>query len=218
MNSDLPKQYILLDNKPLLLHTLKSLAAVQGITAVLPVLAAGDDLYQQYVCAADYPFLLPAVIGGSERALSMQAGLNALPKNIQWIAVHDAARPFPSIQLLNNLFAMALQYGAAVPGMAVTDTIKQVDVHGKVIRTLVRKNLRAVQTPQMARRDWLEDAIKQAGEKLASFTDDVSLLEAAGYPVHISAGEAANRKITTPDDWQWAEQYIDSRDNRDERA
>ncbi|MDX8410382.1 MAG: 2-C-methyl-D-erythritol 4-phosphate cytidylyltransferase [Mariprofundaceae bacterium] len=201
---DTPKTYVEAAGEPLLLHCLKSLGAEPRITAVQPVIAGNDGRFSTVVAGRRFPFeLLPAVHGGAERADSMAAGLRALADDVEWVAVHDAARPMPTPRLLKEVLDMAKKNGAAAPGLPVTDTIKRVDADSKVGETLSRDCLRAVQTPQVARRAWFLDAMKQASGRMRDYTDDASLLEGAGYPVYISQGDAMNRKITTPDDFDW---------------
>jgi len=206
---DLPKQYVMVCGKPLLLHALEHLAREPRISVVQPVVAAGDTRFSAAVVGIDLPFrLLPPVVGGEARSISMRNGLEALPNQIQLVAVHDAARPIPSRQLLTDVFDAAERFGAAVPGIAVTDTIKRVDTDGRVLETPHRQSLRAVQTPQVARREWFAQALKIEAERLASHTDDASLLEAAGFPVYVSQGDANNRKVTTLEDLAWLEAML----------
>ena len=210
---ELPKQYAPVCGKPLLLHTLESLAAEPRIVLVQPVVAEGDARFSSLVADKTFPYrLLPPVTGGAARSISMRHGLEALPEEIELVAVHDAARPIPSRRMLEDVFDAAERYGAAVPGVAVTDTIKRVDVDGMVVETPDRHSLRAVQTPQVARREWFVQAIEKESERLESHTDDASLLEAAGYPVHISHGDANNRKVTTMGDIDWLERALEGRE------
>ncbi len=210
---DIPKQYVAVGGQAIILHTLTHLAAEPRISVVQPVLAEDDDYFNQLVAAAHYPFeLLPAVTGGAERSISMQRGLTALPPDIELVAVHDAARPLPSPALLSDVLNLAERFGAAVPGLPVHDTIKRVDANDKVIETPPRQHLRAVQTPQVARRDWFEQAIGLEAERLHLHSDDASLLEAAGFDVYISRGDADNRKITTQADLAWLKSVLQHRD------
>jgi 2-C-methyl-D-erythritol 4-phosphate cytidylyltransferase len=205
----MPKQYIQVCGKPLLLYTLEHLALESRITVVQPVIAEGDEHFAHAVAGLSLPFdLRPPVSGGAARAISMQQGLKALPGHVDLVAVHDAARPLPSAALLADVFDMAEQFGAAVPGVPVTDTIKRIDEDEKVVDTLERSRLRAVQTPQVARRDWFDQAIVREAERLHLHTDDASLLEAAGFPVHISRGDVMNRKITTSEDMIWLQRQL----------
>ncbi len=206
----IPKQYVQVCGKPLLMHTLEHLALELRITVVQPVIADGDEYFSHTVAGLSFPFdLRPPVCGGTARSISMMRGLQALPDHIDLVAVHDAARPLPSVALLADVFDTAEQFGAAVPGVPVTDTIKRIDEQGKVIDTPERSYLRAVQTPQVARRDWFDQAIIREVERLHQHTDDASLLEAAGFPVHISKGDTLNRKITTAEDMLWLQQQLE---------
>lgn len=206
---EIAKQYVGVLGKPLLLYTLESLTVDPRITLVQPVISAGDERFAQLVKDQNYPFqLLPPVTGGAERSLSMQQGLRALPDDIEFVAVHDAARPLPSAELLADVIDVAQRYGAAVPGLTVADTIKMVNAEGKVIETPDRNLLRAVQTPQVARKVWFEKALALEAGRLHLHSDDASLLEAAGFDVYISRGDINNRKITTPEDLQWLESQL----------
>jgi 2-C-methyl-D-erythritol 4-phosphate cytidylyltransferase len=142
----------------------------------------------------------------------MQRGLAALPDHIDMVGVHDAARPLPSKQLLKDVLDVAAMHGAAVPGLPVHDTIKRVDGEGRVVETPDRTTLRAVQTPQVAHRDWFVQAIEKERSRLHLHTDDASVLEAAGFPVYISQGDTTNRKVTTQADMDWLKAYLKGRD------
>ncbi len=139
--------------------------------------------------------------GGATRAESVRLGVDVareMPNPPRFIAIHDAARPGVTQDLIDRVFAAALAHGAAVPGVPVTDTIKRVS-GGTIAETLPRDELVAVQTPQAMRLEWYIDALARLPAD-ASVTDDASVLEAAGYPVHVVAGNAANLKVTHPDD------------------
>lgn len=206
---EIPKQYVEVAGRAILLHTLEHLAAEPRISVVQPVIAENDHRFSKIVAGVCFPFaLLPAVTGGAERSISMQRGLASLPPDIELVAVHDAARPLPSKGLLADVLDTAERFGAAVPGVAVHDTIKRIDETGKVVETPGRHTLRAVQTPQVAKRSWFEQAIEKQAHRLHAHTDDASLLEAAGFDVHISRGDARNRKITTVEDLVWLQAQL----------
>lgn len=141
------------------------------------------------------------VAGGSTRSESVRRGLAAVPVEVPIVCVHDAARPFATPTLFRRVIA-AVRAGAdaAVPGQAVTDTIKRVDGAGFVVDTPDRSSLRAVQTPQAFRGAVLRAAHR--GDPDAS--DDAALVEAAGGRVVVVDGEPGNRKLTDPEDLAWA--------------
>jgi len=150
---------------------------------------------------------LPPVNGGATRQASVRAGLEALePRAPDIVLVHDAARPFASAALLTRAIAAARASGAAVPVVAVADTVKSVDAAGAVTGTIDRAQLRLVQTPQAFAFGALLDAHRRA--KAAGrddFTDDAALAEWAGLKVTTFEGEAGNVKLTTNDDFTRAE-------------
>lgn len=141
------------------------------------------------------------VAGGSTRSSSVRCGLAAVPAEATIICVHDAARPFASEHLFREVVA-AVRNGAdgAVPAMAVFDTIKQIDAHNVVVATPNRASLVAVQTPQAFRASVLREAHAANPEG----TDDAALVEALGKRVVVIPGESLNRKLTTPEDLEWA--------------
>jgi 2-C-methyl-D-erythritol 4-phosphate cytidylyltransferase len=141
------------------------------------------------------------VVGGATRSESVRRGLAAVPSEATIVCVHDAARPFASEHLYKEVIA-AVVNGAdgAVPSLPVTDTIKQVNAEGMVLDTPDRASLVAVQTPQAFRAAVLRAAHESGNEG----TDDASLVECAGGKVVVVNGEAINRKLTTPEDLEWA--------------
>jgi 2-C-methyl-D-erythritol 4-phosphate cytidylyltransferase len=134
-----------------------------------------------------------------------------VPPEIQWIAVHDAARPLVSRELIDRTFAAARQYGAAVPAMPVSLTVKQADgpLPAKVQRTLPRHTLWAMQTPQAMRRADLLEAYARCPLPLDQVTDDVQLLEFIQKEVWLIPGEERNLKITSPADLRIAEMLLE---------
>jgi len=209
---EIPKQYVEVAGEAILLHTLRMLEQEPRLAYVQPVIASGDRRFASLVAQKHFSFaLLPPVIGGEERSISMLRGLAALPADVDMVAVHDAARPNPSARLLKDVLDQALLHGAAIPGIAVHDTMKRVDADGKVLETPLRASLRAVQTPQVARRAWFEQAMQREEKRLHLHTDDASVLEAAGFPVYVSLGDVNNRKITTQDDLLWLQGLLEER-------
>ncbi len=148
--------------------------------------------------------------GGAHRAQSVQLALQQVGAGIDWVAVHDAARPLVSAELIDRTFAAAVEHGAAVPAMPVHLTVKQAagPLPAQVIRTLPRHELWAMQTPQVMRRADLEAAYTFCPLPLEQVTDDVQLIELAGRPVWLVAGEERNLKITTASDLHLAEMFV----------
>jgi 2-C-methyl-D-erythritol 4-phosphate cytidylyltransferase len=145
------------------------------------------------------------VAGGETRSDSVRAGLAAVPADATIVCVHDAARPFASRQLFEAVInAVSAGADAAIPGLAVTDTIKRVDADNVVVETPSRASLVAVQTPQAFRASILRaaHATGRPGSEMA--TDDATLVEMCGGRVVVVPGEHNNRKITHLDDLVWA--------------
>ena len=134
--------------------------------------------------------LFAVVPGGEERSDSIRAGLEALPDEVEWVAVHDAARPFVSADLVHAVIKQGQETGAAVPTLECVDTIAEIEGH-HLRKPLKRTQLRRVQTPQVMRRDWLAQVVEQAAA-----TDESSVLMALGYPVAAVPGDEENIKVT----------------------
>ena len=202
---DRPKQFRAIGGETMLRRTLSRLAASPTVGAVQPVIRMEDlALFEAVTAGLD---LLPPVAGGASRQASVRAGLEALEARAPDIVlVHDAARPFASEALIARAIAASQRTGAAIPGLAVTDTIKTIDHHGLVGETLDRSQLRAIQTPQaFAFAPLLEAHRRALRERRDDFTDDAALAEWAGMQVVVFDGEPANIKITHPEDFMRAE-------------
>jgi 2-C-methyl-D-erythritol 4-phosphate cytidylyltransferase len=148
--------------------------------------------------------------GGESRAHSVLRGLQEVPDGVEWVAVHDGARPLVSKTLIDRTLAAARQHGAAVPAMPVHLTIKRATgpLPARVEQTLPRSELWAMQTPQVIRRAALLDAFARCPIPLAQVTDDVQLIELAGGEVWLVEGEERNLKITTQADLRIAEMWL----------
>ena len=165
------------------------------------VLVAGGNRPQCEAIAAACPKPCTVVQGGATRADSVRSGLAAAKG--QLVAIHDAARPFASAEIITAALQAAAESGAAAPAVPVKDTIKVADQDGTVVATPDRATLYAVQTPQCFDRALYLQALEAvSGEKASLVTDDCSLFELAGLPVTLTAGDYANLKITTKEDLQ----------------
>lgn len=149
-------------------------------------------------------------IGGACRAESVHHAVNAVPEDIEWVAVHDAARPLVSADLIERILIAAVEKGAAVPALAMPLTIKEAigPLPARVIRTLPRARLWAMQTPQVMRRKRLLRAYAGCPIPLSEVTDDLQLLELAGDEAWLIAGEERNLKLTTSNDLAVAEALL----------
>ena len=182
-----PKQFSILGDRRVLDWSVETAKAVSaGVVVVLPPTEAERE---------------GGVAGGATRSESVRRGLAAVPPEATIICVHDAARPFASAHLYREVIAQ-VHGGAdgAVPAIAVTDTIKQVNAQNIVVATPDRSTLVAVQTPQAFRASVLRDAHASSPEG----TDDATLVEAMSKQVVVVAGESMNRKLTAPEDLEWA--------------
>jgi len=148
--------------------------------------------------------------GGANRSQSVRVALLQVSPSVEWVAIHDAARPLVSDELIDRTFAAARVHGAAVPALPVPLTVKQADgpLPARVQRTLPRHTLWAMQTPQIMRRAALLFAYDRCPLPLDQITDDAQLLELAGEEVWLVAGEERNLKITTPSDLRLAEHFL----------
>lgn len=201
----IPKQYRLLDGEPMVRRSLRLFLGHGGISVVQPVIAAGDEpLFE--TAAADLAVAAP-VMGGATRQASVFAGLQALvPLAPDLVLVHDSARPFATAELVDRAIAAGSAHAAAIPAVAVTDTIKSVDAGGRVVTTPDRATLRAVQTPQAFRYSMLIEAHRRAAAAgRDDFTDDAALVEWAGKSVMTFPGDPQNVKLTTAEDFARAQ-------------
>ncbi|MEN3001626.1 MAG: 2-C-methyl-D-erythritol 4-phosphate cytidylyltransferase [Armatimonadota bacterium] len=196
-----------LGGKPLWWHAVWRLLTHPEVSGVTLVVAPNAESRFEGELVRASPSLEKPVqvrgVGGATRQQSVRNGLSLVPPDAEWIAVHDAARPLLSHALLDRLFACAHQHGAAIPVLPVYDTLKRLAPDAQVEQTVPRERLYRVQTPQVFRAEWLRAAhqrVVEAGYENA--TDDASLLEWAGYPVHTVPGDPLNLKVTTPEDYQ----------------
>jgi 2-C-methyl-D-erythritol 4-phosphate cytidylyltransferase/2-C-methyl-D-erythritol 2,4-cyclodiphosphate synthase len=196
-----PKQYRDIAGRTVIARALEPFANHSDVACVQPVCHADDG--DAFAAAARGIPHLPPVAGGSSRQASVRAGLEALAAQAPGIVmIHDAARPFVSQALISRAIAAVKETGAAIPAIAVADTIKQVDVTEKIVGTPIRADLRIAQTPQVFLFDKILDAHRRAAhEGLHEFTDDAALAEWAGMTVKTFEGDALNIKLTTPEDF-----------------
>ncbi|ATQ66746.1 MULTISPECIES: bifunctional 2-C-methyl-D-erythritol 4-phosphate cytidylyltransferase/2-C-methyl-D-erythritol 2,4-cyclodiphosphate synthase [Methylosinus] len=210
----LPKQYRALFGKSILTRTLEALHAAAPEAALQVVIHPDDDALYADAVALLAPGakarLLPPALGGASRRESARNGLEALASLAEApeiVLIHDAARPFVDAGLVARAIDAARAHGAAVPGLPLTDTVKQVDGAGVVVATPDRAALRCVQTPQSFAFPLILSAHRAASAG-AELTDDGMVAEAAGHKVHVFAGDPANFKLTTAEDFLRAQRQV----------
>ena len=194
MGGALPKQFMMLEQQPILARSINRIHEAlpkAEIVAVLP--AEHVELWRNMAARFDVARHKIA-IGGKERFHSVKSGLAALSEGVRTIAVHDAVRPLASKKLIIRLVLATEKHDAVIPVVAPADSYRSVE--GDDSKIIDRSALRMVQTPQLFRAEALRKAYEQ--EFSESFTDDASVVEAAGYKVALEEGERENFKITTP--------------------
>jgi 2-C-methyl-D-erythritol 4-phosphate cytidylyltransferase len=208
-----PKALAALGGRALLAHALEALEANDCTTAVV-VVSHADALEATAKLLAEEGFakVTAVVAGGPTRQASVAAGLRALPDAPGYVAVHDAARPLvgPGVvdRLLELLRAAGPGVAGVVPGVAVVDTIRQVDTDQRSVGIVDREQLRAKQTPQLFVREVLEEAHRLAASRGVEAGDDSSLVELAGHRVQLVPGDPENLPVITPLDLAVAETIL----------
>ncbi|WPP05567.1 bifunctional 2-C-methyl-D-erythritol 4-phosphate cytidylyltransferase/2-C-methyl-D-erythritol 2,4-cyclodiphosphate synthase [Methylocella tundrae] len=203
-----PKQYRPLAGRTMLAHNLAALLRAAPHALIAPVIHEDDlELYRESVASlgARAQNLRAPIFGGATRQESVRAGLEALDldrnKRPKIVLIHDAARIFASDELIARAILAAKAHGAAIPGVVVTDTIKEIADDDFIARTPPRARLRAVQTPQAFDFDLILAAHRKAAAAGANeLTDDAAIAEWVGHRVHVFEGDAGNMKITSAED------------------
>lgn len=207
MESSVPKQFMLLGDKPLLMHTIKAFQNCNAskIIVVIPTsfISYWNSLCTQYSFDVEHS----VVAGGLFRSQSVKNGLDSIDADDALVAVHDGVRPFVSTELISKAFSLALESGSAVPYVDLVNTIRVIE--GKVNRMVERDNYKSVQTPQCYRLSILRKVYND--ENLRSFTDDSGLVDKLDFPINLFKGEEENIKITTPLDFMLAEAILRSK-------
>ena len=222
MQSNVPKQYMMLGDKPVLWYSLRVFEQFGEVQDVFVVARKEEIAYctEEFVNRYGFSKVREVIPGGEERFHSVW---NALVKadDYQYVMIHDGARPLADLSLLERNLACARKYGAAAAGVPVKDTIKQCDQNGMVTCTPDRAGLWAVQTPQSFSLPLVKKAYEQMWKSsYSTITDDAMVVERfAGHPVMMSEGSYRNIKITTGEDILIAEAFLkaDQAGNRNEK-
>lgn len=205
MQSDLPKQFMVVNGKPIILHTIQKFISFDPqieIVVVLPedFVPLWEEICEKYFFTAAHKVAL----GGTERFHSIQNGLKEVTADL--VAVHDAVRPFVSVDLINRCFDHLQNADAVVPVYDIHESMRKMEGTNSV--SVNRIDYKLVQTPQCFKKSVLEKAYQQQYSPL--FTDDASVAEAAGFQITCCEGIRENIKITTPFDLKLAELFFKS--------
>lgn len=197
MGSPLPKQFLTLNNTPILIHTLRNFFAFNRNFEMVVVMhhdyiSFWKDLCLQFEDVPEHT----VVAGGEERFHSVKNGLNALSESVNCVAVHDAVRPLVSHETLTRCFNALNEHNAVVPAIPINDSIRE--VHGVLNKSVDRSLYKRIQTPQCFESTMLKEAYSKPFSPL--FTDDASVVEANGHSVFLVEGNLENIKITSPID------------------
>lgn len=206
MGGALPKQFMMLGNLPILGHTINRMRQALPASQIVVVLPEDHIELWRNLSARFEIAKHEITAGGAERFYSVKNGINALSPEIKTIAIHDGVRPLASKKLIIKLILEAEKWGAVIPAVAPADSYRIVDENGS--RIIDRSQLRMIQTPQVFSAEVLRTAYEQPFS--ATFTDDASVVEAAGHKITLTEGERQNIKITTPSDMTIAETFIAS--------
>ncbi len=197
MGGELPKQFIPVGGRPVLMRTLDTFYAYDNSIKIILVLPSDHQAYWKQLCH-EYQFVVPHLIadGGATRFHSVQNGLALVNATEALVAVHDGVRPFVSHAVVARCYHDAAMLGAVVPVIPVVETVRQIVSEDSI--TVDRNAYRLVQTPQTFRASLLRRAYEQP--YCDAFTDDASVVEALGEAVHLVEGNRENIKLTTPFD------------------
>jgi len=204
--SDVPKQFLRMKSKPLLSYSLLTFERHAAVDLIVLVAAPEWKSYieQEIIRRFEIRKVAAIIPGGAARQDSVAAGLSVVSEVYEFVAVHDAVRPFFSTHVLDRVIAGCRSVDACIPTIALRDTVKQVE-ENLIVRTVPRETLRLAQTPQVFRRTVLIEAFQHAKRNNFLGTDEASLIEAAGGRAVWVEGEEKNLKITTPLDLKIAE-------------
>lgn len=206
------KPFALIDGRAVWLRTAELFVTRDDVVQTLLILDPSDRELFDRRFQANIAFMnVKLVDGGAERFDSVANAVALLNADVEFVAIHDAVRPCATAELIDAVFATAIGTGAAIPGVRVADTLKQVGPDKVIQATPPRNDLWFAQTPQVFRRDWIVEAYANRGKVAGPITDDAQLVEAVGHPVHVVDGDSTNIKITTFKDIFLADAILKSR-------
>jgi len=201
MESKVPKQFLLLVEKPILMHTLEAFQkAIEGIAIVLVLPSDQIETWKLLVKKHSFNVDHRIVAGGKDRFNSVKNGLTEIPED-SLVAIHDGVRPLISKDVIVRSFEGAAVYGNAIVSVALKESLREVDQEGN--KSVDRGAFRLIQTPQTFKSSLIKKAFSNASH--SEFTDDAGVLENAGVKIHLIEGDYKNIKITTREDLLFAE-------------
>jgi 2-C-methyl-D-erythritol 4-phosphate cytidylyltransferase len=208
MQSTIPKQFLLINGRPVLMHTIEAFHKAEAHPQIIIVLHADFHSYWEQLCA-EHHFVIPfkLVNGGETRFHSVKNGLNLIPDHKSTlIAVHDAVRPLTSKEIINKSYNYAATHGNAITAVKSRDSVRQ--LKNNTSGALIRDEIYLVQTPQTFQSAQIKKAYLQPYD--AKFTDDASVVEEMGEKINLIEGNYSNIKITFPEDIAIAELLMKS--------
>jgi 2-C-methyl-D-erythritol 4-phosphate cytidylyltransferase len=207
------KQFLLLGDKPLLAHTLLAFQRAPEIDEIIPIVSQEDveDCLRDIIEPYQISKVKTLVVGGKERHDSVLNGLQKIGKDAAVVLVHDGVRPFVTPEMIREAVGFAKDGECVAVGVPLKDTIKEVDENKIVRRTLERRSLWAIQTPQVFPVKILRRAYEESYKLKMFGTDDATLVERTGGTVRVIMGSYENIKITTPEDLILAEEILKRR-------
>jgi 2-C-methyl-D-erythritol 4-phosphate cytidylyltransferase len=203
------KQFLVLEGSPILMHTIRKFAQSATVSEIVVALR-GDDIgwFQELLDKEALAKPVRLVVGGDSRQESVEHALEALDESVELVAVHDAVRPFVSLEQIEAVIAEAAVCGAAILGVVPVDTVKRASRH-RIETTIPRERLVLAQTPQVFRFGLLKQAFAQATADGFTGTDESSLVERLeNVDVHVVPGSDRNIKITKPTDLELAKAFL----------
>lgn len=208
MKSEIPKQFLPLAGKPILLHTVEKFLQIPDIQLII-ALPKNDIEYWHEITQSNsviqkFKDSIIITAGGATRFQSVKNGLNQI-KNDGFVAVHDGVRPLINLEIIQNSFLVAQEHGTAVTSVWVKDSVREVNENGES-KAIDRTKLKLVQTPQTFRVSLMKKAFEV--EEQSFFTDCASVLEFSGKKITLIDGAYENIKITTPEDMLVAEAFL----------
>lgn len=197
MGESIPKQFLPISKKPILMHTIERFHLFQSDLHIILVLPDSQKAYWKALCET-YLFQIPHTIasGGATRFHSVLNGLSHITNTNGLTGVHDGVRPFVALRTIKNCYSKAEKHGAAIPVVQLIDSIRELTPSSSISQP--RTKYRLVQTPQVFSTHLLKEAYQQ--DYMETFTDDASVVEAAGYEIYLADGNPENIKITSPFD------------------